>query len=166
MIEVKITKAMKDRAAKKAEEMGEIRNSITKGEGNLAGFIGEEIANKLIKGKINNTYDYDIVAEDYTYDVKTKRCTSEPRPYYECSVAAYNIKQRCDRYVFVRVECLNDICTRAWVLGWIDKKEYFDKADRLVKGQVDPRNDYIVKADCFNLRIDQLNEFEGVVNGK
>lgn len=163
MIEVKITKAMKDRAAQKASEMGEIRNSITKGEGNLAGFIGEEIANKLIKGKIKNTYDYDIVS-DYTYDVKTKRCTSPPKPYYECSVAAYNVKQRCDRYVFVRIECIDDICTRAWVLGWIDKKEYFDKADRLVKGQVDPRNNFTVKADCFNLRIDQLNSFEKVSN--
>lgn len=163
MIEVKITKAMKERAAKKAQEMGSLNNSITKGEGNLAGFIGEEIANKLIKGKIKNTYDYDIVS-DYTYDVKTKRCTSAPKPYYECSVAAYNIKQRCDRYVFVRVECIDDVCTRAWILGWIDKNEYFDKADRLVKGQVDPRNNFTVKADCFNLRIDQLNSFEKVSN--
>lgn len=163
MIEMKITKAMKERAAKKAQEMGSLNNSITKGEGNLAGFIGEEIANKLIKGKIKNTYDYDIVS-DYTYDVKTKRCTSAPKPYYECSVAAYNIKQRCDRYVFVRVECIDDVCTRAWILGWIDKKEYFDKADRLVKGQVDPRNNFTVKADCFNLRIDQLNSFEKVSN--
>ena len=163
MIEVKMTKAMKERAAKKAQEMGSLNNSITKGEGNLAGFIGEEIANKLIKGKIKNTYDYDIVS-DYTYDVKTKRCTSAPKPYYECSVAAYNVKQRCDRYVFVRVECIDDVCTRAWILGWIDKNEYFDKADRLVKGQVDPRNNYTVKADCFNLRIDQLNSFEKVSN--
>ena len=159
MIEVKITKATKERAAKKAQEMGSLNNSITKGEGNLAGFIGEEIANKLIKGKIKNTYDYDIVS-NYTYDVKTKRCTSAPKPYYECSVAAYNIKQRCDRYVFVRVECIDDVCTRAWILGWIDKNEYFDKADRLVRGQVDPRNNFTVKADCFNLRIDQLNSFE------
>jgi hypothetical protein len=164
MIEVKITKAMKDRAAKKAKEMGEIRNSITHGEGNLAGFIGEEIANKILKGKIKNTYDYDIVTDEFTYDVKTKRCTSAPKPFYECSIAAYNIKQRCDRYIFIRVECINEVCTRAWVLGWIDKEEYFKRADRLVKGQVDKRNNYTVKADCFNLRIDELNQFEEELN--
>ena len=100
MIEIEITEDMKKRAWRKAREMGEINNSITKGDGNIAGFLGEEVANHIIKGDINNTYDYDIIKDDVTYDVKTKRCTSEPRPYYECSVAAFNTKQKCDYYAF------------------------------------------------------------------
>ncbi len=95
MIEVKITDDMKTRAWRKAREMGKLNNSITKGDGNIAGFLGEEIANEVIGGKITNTYDYDIIDDDgLRYDVKTKRCTSEPKGYYECSVAAYNTKTK------------------------------------------------------------------------
>ena len=74
MIEVKITEDMKKRAWAKSREMGVIKNSIMKGDGNIAGFLGEEVANVVIDGTINNTYDYDLVAQDGTkYDVKTKR---------------------------------------------------------------------------------------------
>ena len=108
MIQIEITEDMKKRAWAKSREMGVIKNSIMKGDGNIAGFIGEEIANVVIDGSISNTYDYDIVDNDgIKYDVKTKRCTSEPKSYYDCSVANFNTKQQCDRYVFVRVENKN-----------------------------------------------------------
>ena len=50
---------MKKKAWRKAREMGRINNSITRGDGNIAGFLGEEVANFLIKGEVTNTYDYD-----------------------------------------------------------------------------------------------------------
>ena len=128
MIEIEITQDMKKRAWRKARQMGEINNSITKGDGNIAGFLGEEVANDIIKGDISNTYDYDIVKDGVKCDVKTKRCTSEPKPYYECSVAAYNTKQKCDYYVFVRLENINGRWTRAWVLGCCNKNKYFKNA--------------------------------------
>ena len=102
MIEVKITEQMKQRAWRKAREMGEINNSITHGDGNIAGFLGEQVANEIIKGDITNTYSYDIVKDGIRYDVKTKRCTSKPKDYYECSIASLQKKQDCDIYVFVR----------------------------------------------------------------
>ena len=39
MIEVKITEDMKKRAWAKSREMGVIKNSIMKGDGNIAGFL-------------------------------------------------------------------------------------------------------------------------------
>ena len=134
-VEVKITEDMKKRAWAKSREMGVIKNSIMKGDGNIAGFLGEEVANVVIGGTINNTYDYDLVSQDgIKYDVKTKRCTSPPKPYYDCSVANFNTKQKCDRYVFVRIENKN----RRWegrVLGWLTHDDYFKKARKLTKGQ-------------------------------
>ena len=160
MIEVKITDDMKTRAWRKAREMGKLNNSITKGAGNIAGFLGEEIANEVIGGKITNTYDYDIVDDDgFRYDVKTKRCTSEPRGYYECSVAAYNTKQSCDYYVFVRIENVKHKWKRSWVLGAYDKESYFKDAKFLKRGQYDPDNGFIVKADCYNIPINKLEQF-------
>ena len=126
---------MERRSQRKAREMGEINNSITHGDGNIAGFLGEEVANSIIKGKINNTYDYDITKDDVHYDVKTKRCTSEPKGYYECSVAAFNTKQNCDHYVFVRLENINGRWTRAWLLGRCGKEDYFKNARFLKKGK-------------------------------
>ena len=161
MIEVKITEDMKKRAWAKSREMGVIKNSIMKGDGNIAGFLGEEVANVVIVGIINNTYDYDLVSEDgIKYDVKTKRCTSPPKPYYDCSVANFNTKQKCDRYVFVRIENKNKRWGRAWVLGWLTHDDYFKKARKLTKGQKDPSKGFIVRADCHNVAISELNKFE------
>lgn len=158
MIEIKITEEMKKRAWSKARSMGEINNSITKGGGNIAGFLGEEVANKIIKGDINNTYDYDIIKNGVTYDVKTKRCTSKPKEYYECSVAAFNTKQKCDHYVFVRIENIKGKWGRAWILGCYEKNAYFEDARFLKKGQIDGNNKFKVKADCYNIAIKKLKE--------
>lgn len=162
MIEVKITDEMKKGAYNKALEMGELRNSITKGQGNIAGFLGEFVANSIICGSVSNTFDYDITDGLIKYDVKTKRCTSKPRDFYECSVASFNIKQKCDRYVFVRLEFKKNEWTRAWMLGWMGKQDYFKKSKQLKKGDIDTSNNFKVKADCYNLKIKDLNQFKEV----
>tara|TARA_R110000824_G_scaffold231335_2_gene419125 strand:+ start:6539 stop:7036 length:498 start_codon:yes stop_codon:yes gene_type:complete len=160
MIEVEITESMKKTAWKKSREMGTIHNSIMKGDGNIAGFLGEEVANTVINGTINNTYDYDITSKSGTkYDVKTKRCTSEPKPFYECSVANFNTKQKCDRYAFVRIEYKNKRWGRAWLLGWLSHEDYFKNAHKLTKGEVDPSNGFVVRADCYNVAIQDLKSF-------
>lgn len=151
---------MKKKAWRKSREMGEINNSITKGDGNIAGFLGEEVANFLIKGEVTNTYDYDIIKDGRKYDVKTKRCTSQPKNYYECSVAAFNTKQKCDEYVFVRIENLKGKWGRAWVLGYYPKDKYFEDAKFLKKGQRDGDNGFLVKANCYNMSIKDLNKYE------
>lgn len=154
IIEVPIDKDMIDKAKYMAEDLPSLRNSIERGGGNVAGLIGEVVAAAVLGATICNTYDYDIVAAGAKIDVKTKRCTSKPRPDYDCSVAAYNTKQRCDYYAFVRV--LNDY-TKAWYLGSIPKVEYFRRARKMTAGQIDPSNGFTVKADCYNLKIEELN---------
>ena len=156
MIEVTITDEMLLAARAKAVEMGKINNSILKGGGNVAGFLGEQVAMSVLGGDWNNTYDYDFTTEaGKRVEVKTKQTSVEPLPHYECSIAKFNTKQDCDAYAFVRV--LNDFSI-GWFLGVLTKETYFDKANFLKKGDVDPSNNYTVKADCYNVRIDQLEE--------
>ena len=44
MREVEISTAMMENARIKAKELGSLRNSITRGGGNIIGFLGEEVA--------------------------------------------------------------------------------------------------------------------------
>lgn len=157
MIEIQITPEMIEQAQQQAVEMGKLRNSIREGEGNLVGFVGELVAQKVLGGMIDNTYDHDILLDDFmtTVDVKTKETTVAPKPHYDCSVAAYNTKQKCDYYCFVRVK--NDLSV-GWYLGIYPKSKYFQDARKLHEGDFDPANNFTVKTDCYNIRINQLQD--------
>jgi hypothetical protein len=156
MIEVLITSEMRRSAQRKADDLGHLRNSILKGQGNFTGFLGEEVALSVLGGTLTNTYDYDLIDKDNTkIDVKTKLTSVKPLEYFECSVAAYNTKQQCDKYAFVRIS--KDF-TRAWFLGTKLKKDYFEQATFLKKGDIDGSNNFEVRADCYNLPINKLEE--------
>ena len=156
MKELVITPEMLVEARDKAVEMGQLYNSITRGAGNIAGFIGEAIAQQVLGGELFNTYDYDLVLPDGTkVDVKTKQTGYVPLPSYDCSIAALNTKQDCDYYAFVRVK--NDVSV-GWYLGVYNKDQYMKDAVFMQKGTVDPANGYTVKSDCYNIKISQLKE--------
>ena len=162
MIEIDITDSMRKTAHKKSKEMGVLYKSITRGKGNVFGFLGEEIARKVLGGKENNTRDYDLVVANKTIDVKTKKTSVTPKPNYECSVADITRKQDCDYFAFVRV--LNDQ-SKGWFLGLKDRDDYFSEVVFLTKGQHDPSNNYFVKADCFNLPISSLSfDVKGIID--
>ena len=155
MKEIKISPDMIEKAHIKSKEMGPLRNSILKGDGNIAGFIGEQIALEHLGGIWKNTYSYDIILPDgRKVDVKTKRTFVKPRPHYDCSVASFNTKQECDMYAFVRV--MKDY-SMGWYLGSMYKEEYFKKATFWKKGDVDPSNDFTIRSDCYNVKIEDLN---------
>lgn len=157
MIKVEITNKMLKKAQKKADDLGQLKNSIMKGKGNLTGFLGEEIVKSFLSARSSNTKNYDIVHNKKKYDVKTKLTTKEPLPEYDCSIASYNTVQECDSYIFVRIQKDKEdnlIC--GWILGWMDKEDYFQNAEYWPKGKIDPSNGYRVKASCYNLKIKDL----------
>lgn len=150
---IKPTEDQKSLAHKKANKMGSIKNSITQGKGNAAGFLAELVVAELLNADIKSTKDYDIVTKDgKTIDVKTKRTKVPPRDYYECSIAETSLHQVCDYYVFTR--CLPD--GTIYILGDCEQEDYFSRARKLIKGEADGDNGYVVKANCFNLPISEL----------
>jgi len=165
MIEIDISVEQLDKARKLSTKMGKLPNSITNGGGNLAGFIGEVVVTDLLNAEIKNTYDYDIVDSNGSkIDVKTKRCNSEPKDHYECSIASHGTKQKCNEYIFVRV--LNNL-TKAWVLGRISKNDYFENSTYHNKGDIDPDNGFKFRSSCYNLPINKLgglDEYEKKIN--
>lgn len=156
MLEVCVTQDFIEKAKAKSFEMGKLNNSITSGDGNLSGFIGEFIVAELIGAEVSNTYDYDLIWDSLKIDVKTKRTNFTPKKNYECSIAAFNIRQKCDQYAFVRVK--NDL-SKAWVLGYYPKNLYFTDAKFHKKGDFDSDNGFTFKADCYNLKIEDLFQY-------
>lgn len=171
-LQIDITPAMRARAAAKAQEMGQLRNSIRKGEGNIAGFLGEEL---VLAGfgcaSSRNTYQHDLVVGNSTFEVKTKDRTVRPQILYEASVANYNATQQADFYVFTSLYRDESVDTKSatylpgdeyitgYVAGVIDKDDYKREAIFLRVGEVDPTNGWKVSADCYNLPYSRLMRF-------
>jgi len=153
MITLQVSDQMLLNARRLSEQMGTLKRSITKGQGNLAGFIGEELVLHYLGANRENTYDFDLTHNNSTFDVKTKRTTVEPKDYYDCSVAKYNTTQLAENYIFTRV--LNDM-SKGWILGYMPHDEYYEKARYMKKGEWDTDNGFRVKADCYNLAIKEL----------
>lgn len=154
IITVKPTEEQKREAKLTAANSGILQGSITGSAGKIIGALGEIIVRDMMGYEQVNTKDYDLVDFDgRTIDVKTKHAKATPRHYYECSVTAHGVQQNCDEYVFVRMK--PDLST-AWVLGSIDKSDYFVKATRHKKGEVDESNDFVFRSDCYNLEIGEL----------
>ena len=155
MIQVKITPSIISRAKNKAATVGNLQGSITGSLSHVVGAIGEIIVADIIGADESNTYDYDLVRDGERIDVKTKRCNTRPFPHYDCSVAAHGTNQNCDSYVFVRI--LTDT-SRAWILGSIPKPDFYTRATKYKRGDVDPTNGFTFKADCYNLPISELSD--------
>ena len=154
MIEVQITNSMRETAHDMSSEMGILSRSITRGQGNVYGFLGELVALDVLGGIHQNTMDYDILVDGSKIDVKTKKTTVKPKPDYDCSVADLTRKQNCDYYAFVRV--LSDQSV-GWFLGLKKAEQYFTDARYIKKGDYDNSNGFTARANCYNMSISALD---------
>lgn len=171
MKKIPFTKEMIARARVRAEEMGSIKNSITKGGGNVAGFLGEEAFCAYTGASIVGGKDYDVVLNNEKVEVKTKRRTVAPRQNYDVSVANTSTHQNPDKYAFISLEFGEAIkkpngqtaykdLKNVWYLGSKDAKEYFKEAAKWNKGDVDKSNNFTTLVDMHNLPVSELQELD------
>ena len=157
-IELEPTHKQVLQATKMGLEMGTLKNSISKGQGNQAGFIGELVVGDYLGAEQTNTYEYDLILPNgKTIDVKTKRCNTEPRAEYDASISSYNTKQQCDYYVFTRI--LHDYSV-LWIAGYMEKELYFNQAVERKKGERDPTNGFLFRSSCWNLPYGDLKDIK------
>ena len=158
MIEITPTEAQIKEARLSAGSTVGLQGSISRGAGSVAGALGEIIVRDYLNYRQANTAHYDLYTDQgIRIDVKTKHCKSIPHPSYDCSIAAHGTKQDCDEYIFVRTLVS---LQKMWILGRIPKDEYYKKAVRHKKGEVDESNGFTFKADCYNLPISELWKIE------
>jgi len=162
MIRVEITPEQLTRASE-LYDFGALKDSITKGKSNIYGALGEVIVHDYLEStgrrvKFDNTADYDLIVNGRKVDVKSKRTTVPPLPSFNCSISAHNTAQKCQIYIFARV---NESRKEGWICGWIPKDEFFKRAKFFRKGQTDPKfPSWKFAASCYNLEISKLTTLE------
>ncbi len=146
---------IREKARTEAEEMGALHGSIEDGKGNFAGLLAEFVVARVIDAVRRPTYEYDIVRNDVSIDVKTKRRTVKPKPSYDASIADYNTEQGADVYYFTSFNTESSVLS---LLGYIPTDEYYEKATFYEEGDHDPDNNFTFKADCYNLPYEELRQ--------
>lgn len=137
--------------------------SFMGGGGNLVGFLGEEMVKYAFPYfDVVNGFDYDFEYDGKRIEVKTKSQSipTEPLGYYEASIADQSMFQNTDVYIFCRIFKYNNVYHHGWIMGWITSSEFILKSRRLLRGQPDGDNGYIVKENCYNIPYNKLNGYE------
>lgn len=142
IIEVAIDDCMRQRIVVNAAERKVLNpKTLTDGEGNAAGFAGEEIVHAFLPMLTNDTkcfdWDFTFTVERHNVigmmaiDVKSKGNNKhKPELDYDCTVPKYQVAgQQCNVYIFTRI---NHDLTKGWINGWIIK-ERFQKEARIRK---------------------------------
>tara|TARA_R110002020_G_scaffold28293_1_gene90447 strand:- start:2167 stop:2715 length:549 start_codon:yes stop_codon:yes gene_type:complete len=161
MLEIPFTQEMVEAAKKKAKTLGQINNSILRGKGNFAGYLGEEAVAAYIHAEIisNDTgdakYGHDLLKTNKRIEVKTKRRTVPPKHFYDVSVAATSKhqadKKGLDLYIFASIQFEGATPKKIWIIGQKKRDQYFKEARFIKKGEPEGNNGFIAHADMYNL---------------
>lgn len=144
-------------------------NSFMKGQRQVIAFLGEfafMVYYSSFNSKWSDGIESDCQLNGLTFDVKSKKNNTDLsvqfRDSWEASVALteYTQRQNVDFYYFVRVCDIDknaeqdyfERYPKIWLLGFINKNNYFSKGRFLKKGDIDSSNNYTVKWDCCNMR--------------
>lgn len=164
MVELPFTSSQVSRARKKAEKLGSLYNSITKGKGNLAGYLGEIVTAKYIEGKLiscnkgSDKFKFDLKWNGKTIECKTKRRSVDPLPEYDASIADASTHQTPDIYAFlsITIDKKTKKIKKVWLCGFITKEDFFNKAEFIKRNTWDKSNGFRCKQDMWNLPYSEL----------
>jgi hypothetical protein len=137
-----------------------LKNSITNGESQLHGALGELIAMQVLDLRDNHVdyvghYDYDLICNGKKIDVKTIKSNHEPKDDYNANISAFNHTQQTDYYLWCYVSL--DM-TYGYVIGYLEKDEFYRIAELKKKGEID-YGDWTFKSDTYTTKIKNLKKF-------
>jgi hypothetical protein len=159
MIEVNVTNEQLERA-KDHFAFGALNNSITEGEANIVGAIGEIVVfdyfSQTCSVDFTSTFDFDMIVNGFKIDVKTRKSTAKPTSNFSIDIPAFNIEQKCDFFFFVYV--LKTL-KKAFLVGYIRPKDFFEIADFFVKGELNVRQ-WAYRCDTYTVKVKDLKQFK------
>ena len=164
MLQLPFDNKMIRTATEWAENLGGIYNSITKGDGNYAGRLGELALAKHLGVEVEDHKDYDLIYNDSKVEVKTKRRATKPKPNYTVNIASTSRHQKPDTYAFLSVEYsdrdsggnYSDLL-KIWLCGYKSADQFFEEAEFWPKGTPDPPF-FKTHRDMYVMKIEELDE--------
>jgi hypothetical protein len=157
---IKITKEQIKRAEKRFEFQN-LNNSVTAGEGQITGALGEILLIDRCGDDVedSSTFQYDLVIKGQKVEVKTKRQTVYPEPHHYVNFFDFNPDQQCDWYCFVVVDYAFE---NGWIVGWKSKEDFQEQSIFKKKGEKDDTypadRTWTFPADCHCINIRDLDK--------
>ena len=164
MLQLPFDNKMIREATNWAENLGGIYNSITKGDGNYVGRLGELALAKHLGVEVEDHKDYDLIYNDSKVEVKTKRRATKPKQNYTVNIASTSRHQKPDTYAFLSVEYsdrdsggnYSDLL-KIWLCGYKSAEQFFEEAEFWPKGTPDPPF-FKAHSDMYVMKIGELDE--------
>jgi hypothetical protein len=151
-------------AEREGKELGVLRKSMMKGTRNVTGMLGEIVTARMLEAqRIRANRHFDLKFGRLVLDVKSKTHGMDVviPTQHEATIFAYNTTQRCDAYVFTRINLTTE---KAWIVGWMWHDEYFKGARQIKRGDRDPTNGQIAPANAFNRYYAELRPMAELVD--
>ena len=138
MIKLKFNQSLIDEALNKSKQIGILKGSFTKGEGQPQGLLAEFAVKEYFKDLIKpteNFYNNDLTIADYKVEIKSKTL-KQVKDITEWSIAKTSSFQKPDYYFFVSVNHKGTINNTSEILlaGHISPKDFYNKAKFYPKG--------------------------------
>ena len=129
----------------------------------LRGIVGQSIVMDMLGLGLMESSDksdggIDFKYLDKTYDVKTMGRNCDPKSYYVNNIIGHQKNYKVDRYIFVSIN-RNEMT--ATICGWINKENFYKKANFYPKDTIRTREDntnFATKADLYELSNNLLND--------
>jgi hypothetical protein len=139
---------------------GALKNSVTKGEGNVVGALGEiavfDYFSQRAKVVFDSTRDFDMIINGFKIDVKTSRSNFDALAHYHFIFFDVNTTQNCDFYFFVHYNITTDV---AFLVGYLKPSRFYELATFHRKGERRHTVGNFLE-DTFSVCYNKLNQFK------
>jgi hypothetical protein len=146
--------------ARKLYNFKALTNSITQGESQIYGALGEVIAMHFLRS-INKpvqyvgSYDYDLEINGKKIDVKTIQTDKEPTNDFNANIDASNTRQKTDFYLWCSV---SKSMKYGYIIGYLAKDEFYKISQLKKKGEID-WGDWVFKSDTYTTKVKNVKKF-------
>ena len=132
----------------------------------LRGIIGQSVILDLLNMPPLESTGFDggidLTYNGKSYDIKSMGRNCAPKSYFVNNLIGHQKDYKVDRYMFLSLN-RNDLMLT--ICGWIDKKDFFDKASFYSEGTKRTRSDgtfFHTKANFYELQNSKLNQINSL----
>ena len=145
--------------AQKLYNFKALNNSITEGESQIYGALGEVMVMDFLRSlnkpvKYIGSYDYDLEINGKKIDVKTIKTDKEPTNDFNANISAFNTRQQTDFYLWCSVA---ESMKYGYIIGYLEKDEFYRIAELKKKGQID-WGKWVFKSDTYTTKVKNIKK--------